>query len=145
MRNIHQLREQSRQQQQRFGHLVSILLNFVTLRLRSRLLMYPTRLETLSRDKRLLILLLLSVTKKSIFMTSTVGPCTVKHYAFVMYVFLSKLACLSKSVIVTDSKRTPAYCVICSFPCIANPYCFIVKAPGACIIKLITAVIYGFP
>jgi hypothetical protein len=44
------------------------------------------------------------------------GTYTIKHYGLVIYLFLSKLMCLSKPVEVTDySSKTLAYNGLCTF------------------------------
>ncbi len=60
--------------------------------------------------------------------------------------FRSKLVCfsLSKTVKVTDSKNTSLHYNL-SILRMLQICSFIVQAPGAFIINLITTVIYGFP
>jgi hypothetical protein len=74
------------------------------------------------------------------------GGYSIKHYGLVMYIFRSKLMCLTKQAEVTDnSSKTLAYYSISSLTAHYKSVMFysIGTSSGANITKLFTAVIYG--
>jgi hypothetical protein len=72
------------------------------------------------------------------------GDCTIKHGKFVMYRNCCKLMCWSKPVEVTDNSNKTLVAYRISPFTIHQKYVMPLKGPGVCIIKLITAIIYGF-